>query len=332
MSAWPAFLRRDSAPDWRHGLQLAAAVTLSYLASAALHLPESFWAVMSALIVVRPTAGSTLGAGWDRVRGTFAGTLIGLAGVWLNHHGLGSSVSTLAMVAAVAFASAVFPVMRSAPISALIVLTSAGIAGHSALGVALMRVAEISIGVAVGLAVSLAGLAAQARGRFDAACAGLLRQLAAQARRELGTEPSTPQQREAAAGQRRLALRELTLLATAADREARLLQRGKADGARDAYLRRARLVARIAHDTGSFGRLAEAVGTAEDGSDWAALGGSVAEALNGAAARLEGGSGQLDALRQFLKSEGNALQRWAAPPARLLLQDLSRLTARQAGS
>eukprot|EP01036_Dinobryon_divergens_P010090 gene10090-13509_t len=58
---------------WRPGVQLAGAVALAWIVSVALHLPESFWAVMSVLIVMRPSAGSTLDAGWDRVRGTAAG-------------------------------------------------------------------------------------------------------------------------------------------------------------------------------------------------------------------------------------------------------------------
>jgi uncharacterized membrane protein YccC len=33
---------------------------------------------------MRPTTGSTLGAGWDRVWGTLAGTVFGLGGVCLQ--------------------------------------------------------------------------------------------------------------------------------------------------------------------------------------------------------------------------------------------------------
>lgn len=177
--------RAIAKPDWRQGTQLAAAVVLSWLASAALHLPEGFWAVMSALIVVRPTMGSTLGAGWDRVRGTFVGAVMGLAGVWLEHHGAGSAAAILGMVTLVAFASAVVPGMRSAPLSALIVLTSSGVAGQYAFDMALMRVLEIAIGVTAGLGVSLFGLAAQARHRFPAACAEVLRQIAVRCRSDL---------------------------------------------------------------------------------------------------------------------------------------------------
>jgi uncharacterized membrane protein YccC len=326
-------------PDWRHGVQLAAAVALSWLASAALHLPEGFWAVMSALIVARPTAGSTLGAGWDRVRGTFAGTALGLAGAWLAHHGAGSSTAVLGMITLVAFASAVVPGMRSAPISALIVLTSSGIPGHSAFDVALMRVLEITIGVAVGLGVSLAGLAAQARHRLQVACAIVLRQIAAQCRQGLESPPGGLEARDAAAGRLRLALRELTILAMAADREETLMarwrraptaERAKLDGL---HQRRVRLLARIAHDAGSFVRLAEVFSAQVPPMAWAALGERIGTALEAAATGLETcGDADFSALRSYLRAEecdaaDMPARTYALPAARLLLQDLSRLVA-----
>ena len=42
----------------RHGVQLALAVLAAYAISASFGLPESLWAVMSALIVVRPNTGT----------------------------------------------------------------------------------------------------------------------------------------------------------------------------------------------------------------------------------------------------------------------------------
>ncbi|RYF44300.1 MAG: hypothetical protein EOO27_43735, partial [Comamonadaceae bacterium] len=83
--------------DHRHGMQMALAVLLAYATSIALRLPEGFWAVMSALIVMRPSAGGTMGAGWDRVRGTAVGTAAGLFGVWLRHRGLSLPFATLAI-------------------------------------------------------------------------------------------------------------------------------------------------------------------------------------------------------------------------------------------
>lgn len=314
---------------WRHGLQLAAAVVLSYLASAALHLPESFWAVMSALIVMRPTAGSTLGAGWDRVRGTLAGTGLGLAGVWLQHHtGLGSTAATLGSVALLALGSAWIASMRSAPIAALIVLSSSGIAGHPALEVAGLRLVEMAIGVATGLAISMLGLASRTQARFDAACASVLRRIAADVQRDLGPAPLTPEEKEAAAGAARLALRELAVMAVGADREAKLWRRlrRKVQVGADDCARTARLVARIAHDTALFARLAESAPLARDDAAWPALGQAAGRALESSAESLAAGAPpDLAALRRFAPASPSSPIPWIAPAARLLMQDLTGL-------
>lgn len=203
----------------RHGAQLALAVLAAYAVSASLGLPESLWAVMSALIVVRPNTGTTLSAGWTRLVGTVLGTLAGIAGVWLRHHGASFPAVTLAAVAGLAFASALVPVFASAPIAALIVLSSTAIPGHSVLQVAGLRGIEVGIGVLAGVAVSLALRGAGATTRFDAACVALLRRLAAMldaGERYAADETET-----------RTKLRELAVLAAGADMEARWLNRGR---------------------------------------------------------------------------------------------------------
>jgi len=40
-------------------------------------LPQPFWAVMSAIIVMQSDAGATISASWMRLVGTFAGALVG---------------------------------------------------------------------------------------------------------------------------------------------------------------------------------------------------------------------------------------------------------------
>ena len=336
MTAIPA---QGSPSNWRHGLQLAAAVVVSYLLSAALGLPESLWAVMSSLIVMRPTAGSTLGAGWDRMRGSLTGTLFGLGGIWLHHLGVATPVATLAIVALLALSSAWFPAMRSAPIAALIVLSSAGFAGQSALRVAGLRVAEITIGVFAGLAISLVGLRSQARLRFDAACAALLMQIAADVQRDLGAEARTPQQKEEAADALRTALRELAVLAVSADRDARLWRRRRNRPEGKECARTARLLVRISHDSALFARLMDSAPLARTDPAWCALAVAVSQALATTASSLTAqASPDLGALRRFCVQGGpddvthptspRSPIPWIAPSARLLLQDLVGLTRR----
>jgi uncharacterized membrane protein YccC len=260
---------------------MAGAVLLAFAASALLRLPEGFWAVMSALIVVRPDTGSTLGAGWDRVRGALVGTVLGLAATALRHIEGASEVAPLALVTLLAFAAGLTPSLRSAPISALIVATSSGIPGHSAGQVALLRALEIGIGVAAALLVSLLDLRSRATLRFRAAAATQLR---AQAD-ALVADPAAPE-REAAQAERRAALRQLAVLADSADREARLLARKRHRPELERHRKSARLLSRLASDTALFGRLRPAAAGGASGSD--AIEQGVAASLRTVAEALQG--------------------------------------------
>src|SRR5258708_7274470 len=60
-----------------NGLQMAATVVLAYAVSLAAGLPEPFWAVMGALIVVRPNLASTFDAGFPPMYRTLVGAAWG---------------------------------------------------------------------------------------------------------------------------------------------------------------------------------------------------------------------------------------------------------------
>lgn len=256
-----------------HGAQLAVAVIAAYAVSSALHLPESLWAVMSALIVVRPNAGASVGAGGARLGGTVLGTLCGVGGVWLRQHGVDAAPATLLIVAALAFASATLPLIASAPVAALIILSSGSMPGHSALQVAWLRGAEVGIGVLVGLGVSLLLRAARAGARFTGACADLLEAFARPLDEEADAVPdSTVRSR----------LRELAVIAVQADRErawiARLRRRPVE---RDAHVQLARMVSRVHQDSAVIARLLPGLQP-----DAAAPAAAIAQALRGAAQAL----------------------------------------------
>ncbi len=314
-----------------HGAQLVAAIVLAFAASSALRLPESLWAVMSALIVVRPTTGSTFGAGWDRVRGALAGMLVALAGVWLRHHlTLAAMPVTLAIVAALAYASAVVPSMRSAPISALIVLNSSGLGGHSATQVATLRGIEIVIGVAAGLAVSFLGIGARARGRFDRAAADFLDQLANNVLQAMQSPAPDAVATEATVTRTRAALRRLAELADAADRETRLLPRRGETGPADRHRMAVRILARTQHDASQLARV-QALSKDADSPYWGSLAHAASGALHATADAIAGRAvrGDLSPLRalvgpQAQTGEGRPAV-WAMAPIALLLQDLGAL-------
>lgn len=320
----PAWRRHARGAGLHFGLQLAVAVVAAYATSSLLGLPENFWAVMSALIVVRPTTGSSLGVGWQRVQGTVLGALFALAGVWLHRVGIHGTVATLAIVGGLAFGSAMLPALRSAPITALIVLGGAATAAHSAQQVALLRVLEISIGVGVGLVVSLLGGGARAAARFDADCAAILRRMALDVGALLAIDPLPAPEREAKADAARAALRELAVLAEGADREERWFrsrrQAAVVPGANAELVPRrhrsaARLLARMAHDVALFGRLA---GAPSDAAPRVALVEALRRALISTAELLEGrGTQDLQLLRDAASQGG-----WTPVAVKLLMQDL----------
>ncbi|MEP6721330.1 MAG: FUSC family protein [Variovorax sp.] len=326
--------------DHRHGLQMALAVLLAYGASLALRLPEGIWAVMSALIVMRPNTGATMGAGWDRVRGTAIGTLCGLFGVWLQHEGASLPAATLFIVAVLAFVSGLVPALRSGPITALIVVSSGGVAGHSAFAIAGLRAVEIAIGIGAGLAVTGLAPSARAAPRFDALCAALLRQLAGECRQAL--LPNERPAPETAAASLRIALRRLTLLAMDVEREARLpWRRAIGQGATPSRCRqRSALVGRIAQQVGALGRLFRALPAAQLDPLWNDLRNAAGHALDSTADAIAGAApaqlAPLQALGTALRQRLQAADGYDEPaallagPVRLLTDDLLLLRRLQA--
>lgn len=305
--------------DWRQGAQLGAAVLLSHLASQLLALPEAFWSVMSVLIVMRADSAGTLAAGWERLRSTGGGALVGLAGVWALEHGLPRDGTTLAVTAAMAAASGAVPGWRGAPIAALIVLGSRAGVGHSALTVAALRVEQIAIGVSAALLVAFVASRLQGEDRLRSGCAKVLRGHAA---RWAGRAPD-----DAALAERlRTALGRLGALAEGADQGtvlvARLRCRAAAQGAQR---ERVKALVQSCHHADSIARLLEGA----DAALKRRVSGAVARAFRSASDALIGaGSLELEALEAMADTHGSepALAHIAGP-ARLLSQDLRAVCA-----
>jgi uncharacterized membrane protein YccC len=86
----------------RHALRLAVITGLAAMVAQAGGLPHSYWAPLTALIVLRPDYGSTLYRGLQRAAGTVVGVGLGLATVLLGHLG---SAALLAGVGVSLFAA-----------------------------------------------------------------------------------------------------------------------------------------------------------------------------------------------------------------------------------
>ncbi|MES2072963.1 MAG: FUSC family protein [Pseudomonadota bacterium] len=153
----------------RQGLKGLLAAGLAWLAADALHLPQTHWAVISALVVVQGTLGTTLRAGRDRILGTVFGAACGALAGTVYGWGWPMPLLLLAALAPAVLLASWRRSFRTAPIAAMIVVSS--LSSHSsALTAALLRVAEISLGAAIGVAVMrwFLHMPTQTRMRLDA--------------------------------------------------------------------------------------------------------------------------------------------------------------------
>ena len=221
----PGF-RQEFPATLRQVFKALVAAALAWLAADALHLPQAHWAVISTLVVVQGTLGTTVRAGRDRVLatafGAAAGTLASLAHSW----GWPMPVLLIAALAPAVLLASMRRDFRTAPIAAMIVISS--ISSHvSPVGAALLRVAEISLGAVIGIAVSrwLLPVPTQARMRLDTV--HLLEQLgdyAAGIARDPGQGPEiTEEQAEERAAKIRGYLREAAVIARDARHEGKLV-------------------------------------------------------------------------------------------------------------
>lgn len=322
-------LTRD---NLRYGTQLAASVAVAYLIPWALSLPEGFWAVMSALIIMRSRTGSTLEEGWGRFKGALAGTLFGLFGVWMHSLGLVTSVTTLAVIAVLAFIAGLAPALRAAPITALIILSSGTIPGHGPWQVAGLRILEISIGIASGLLVTWLTPASRSPAHFEESVAKLLKDVGEQTARDLRGEALKGEAKDEAAREMRTRIGRLILLGASADTEHRFSLKKKVDKPEvRVHERQARLISRIVQDAALFGRVHEAMPDQQGTALWSQVAQQIAGALNGVAE--EGGKSGRTALRELelcmnkLEDEPDAAQavRLLAAPVNLFTADIKLL-------
>lgn len=142
----------DNAPSVAHVILSAFAAVLSYLIARLFHLPEAYWAPMSALIVMQLTLSAALPIAVQYVVGTAVGAAVG-AGIDSYFHT--SVIAFGAAIILVGLLSVALSVERSAFRYASITLGIVMLVPRSTSGrlVAFHRFFEVSIGIAVGLAL-----------------------------------------------------------------------------------------------------------------------------------------------------------------------------------
>ncbi len=166
--------------EFRHAIRVSVAVGAAFALGEVFRLPQAYWAVFTAVIVVQTSVGGTLTASFERLVGTVVGGLIGVAAAYLRARTVvEEGLALSAAIAVAAFAAAVRPSLRVAPITAAIVLVGGATVRMDPLVAAAWRVAEILIGSVVGVAATLLVFPARAGGAVLQRAAQTMTQLAA---------------------------------------------------------------------------------------------------------------------------------------------------------
>lgn len=141
--------------DLRLAAKVAVAAAGAFVLATLLNLPQGYWSVISALIVVQGSFGGTLAAAQERAVGTLVGAVVGGVAAFLHPHSLLTTSITLTItVAALAFAAAGRPMLKLAPVTAAILLVATANQPDQLL-VAVERVLEVMLGCAVGVVSTL---------------------------------------------------------------------------------------------------------------------------------------------------------------------------------
>lgn len=209
----------------RHGLRIAAGGLASYAAGHLLGLPQAYWAVFTAVLVVQGSIGGSWKASTDRFVGTLFGAAYGAAVATLVPHntaftlGVALAVSLLPL----ALLSAFYPAFRVAPITAIILLLGSTGAAEGPIRAALLRTLEVALGGAFGMAVSLFLFPARAHMLLGRAAEKVLQRLSELFPDLIGaiSEHCNPEQLLAKQDRVRAALSDLEGIVTEAARERR---------------------------------------------------------------------------------------------------------------
>ena len=175
VSAIAATLRAH-AGQARLTLRITIAGLTAFALIQVLPLPQGYWVLLTAVLVVQSSVGGSLKAAIDRVIGTLIGALYGALIASIMPHGtrLDAAATLTLGLLPTAFLASINPSFKIAPVTVVIVLFSASTLQIGLLHYALDRVAEIVLGGVLGLAVSLVVLPARAHGEAAQAAAHVL--------------------------------------------------------------------------------------------------------------------------------------------------------------
>lgn len=146
---------RPTSRKMQQSIQTMVAAVVAYLVATYFALPQGYWSVMTAILVVQASIGASLGLAFDRLLATLLGAVVAAALVAIFGHAPGVSVILLAVsVLALSYVATFRGSLRLASVTAAIVILSDPHLGSPMLAAA-NRVAEIAIGAIIAVATSL---------------------------------------------------------------------------------------------------------------------------------------------------------------------------------
>lgn len=162
-------------PALRYAVRVMVAGFLAYSVAISLALPQGFWAVITAIVVMQSTVGASLKAALDRLTGTLLGAAVGFCVSILHFQGYAAGIALALALLPVAYAASINPSFRVAPVTTAIMLIGTGNVSLDPVAAAVDRVLEIGVGSVIGLLVALVVLPARAERALALQLAELLR-------------------------------------------------------------------------------------------------------------------------------------------------------------
>lgn len=163
--------------DFRLAFRVTIAGAIAFALAQLLVLPQGYWAVITAVIVMQASVGGSLKAAIDRFLGTFAGAIYGAVVSAFVPHASSWQLGTAIVIALapLALLASIKTSFRVAPITALIVLLPTSAHTLGPVVSAIDRVLEITLGNLVGVAVALLILPSRAHTLLTEAAAQVVR-------------------------------------------------------------------------------------------------------------------------------------------------------------
>ena len=159
--------------ELRQALRVVVAALAAVALTRAFSLPQGYWAVITAVIVIQASVGASVKTAIDRFAGSFVGAAAGvaIAAVVPLEHLWSLAIAVLLAVGPTAWFAASRPRYRLAPITAAIIILTATSSHATTMTLAFQRVLEIFIGNVVGVGTALLVLPARAHALVSAAAA-----------------------------------------------------------------------------------------------------------------------------------------------------------------